>query len=283
MRRPVLNFRLQSLLALILIGIGLTPLLYFVTIEMGVAEAAADDPTEEYDLEGPFDRYIENVAFGVDEKLTFDINYGFINAGTAEMEVARVVDYENRPCYQLVTHAYSNSFFSSVYKVEDRVESIFDAVGLYSWRFEKKLREGKYRAERTYIFDQRNGRVFYKKDTIETPSFVQDALSALYFVRTQNLKIGKSLFLDSFADGKLYTLEVRILKKEKITVEAGTFDCVVVEPLMQAVGVFRHQGNLKVWLTDDHLRMPVLMKSKVLVGSISAELTDYQLGEIESF
>lgn len=279
----MISSRLQSLLVLVLIGIGLTPLLYFVTIEMGVAEAVADDPAEEFVLEGPFDRYIKNVAFGVNEKLSFDINYGFINAGTAEMEVARLVDYENRPCYQLVTHAKSNSFFSSVYKVEDRVESIIDAVGLYSWRFEKKLREGKYRAERIYTFDQRNGRVFYKNDTIETPSFVQDALSALYFIRTQDLKVGQSLFFESFADGKLYTMEVRILKKEKITVEAGTFDCLVVEPLMQAVGVFKHQGNLKVWLTDDRLRMPVLMKSKVLVGSISAELTDYRLGEIESF
>lgn len=275
--------RLQSLFVMFLVGIGLTPLLYFVSIEMGVAEAAADDPTDGLVAEEPFDRYIENMAFGVDEKLSFDINYGFINAGTAEMEVARLVDYENRPCYQLVTQANSNSFFSSVYKVEDRVESIIDAVGLYSWRFEKKLREGKYRAERTYTFDQRNGRVYYKNDTIETPTFVQDALSALYYIRTQDLKPGQSLFLDSFADGKLYKLEVRVLKKERITVKAGTFDCLVVEPLMKAVGVFKHQGNLKVWLTDDRLRMPVLMKSKVLVGSISAELTDYRLGEIENF
>ena len=55
------------------------------------------------------------------------------------------------------------------------------------------------------------------------------------------------------------------------------------ERIMMASGVFRHEGRLKVWLTDDRLKMPVLMKSKVLVGSISAELTDYQLGEIVEF
>ena len=104
-----------------------------------------------------------------------------------------------------------------------------------------------------------------------------------YYVRTQNLQIGESLYFDSFADGKLYTLEVKIIKKETVSVKAGTFDCIVVEPLMQAVGVFKHQGNLTVWLTDDRLKMPVLMKSKVLVGSITAELTEYELGEIESF
>ncbi|MEA3296372.1 MAG: DUF3108 domain-containing protein, partial [candidate division Zixibacteria bacterium] len=83
--------------------------------------------------------------------------------------------------------------------------------------------------------------------------------------------------------GKKYPLEVKVLKKETISVDAGTFSCIVVEPLMRSVGVFKHQGRLKVWLTDDRLKMPVVMKSKILVGSISAELTDYCLGEIEVF
>jgi hypothetical protein len=57
----------------------------------------------------------------------------------------------------------------------------------------------------------------------------------------------------------------------------------VVEPLLQTVGVFKHQGKLKVWLTNDRLKIPVLMKSKIMVGSIEAELTDYRLGDIEVF
>ena len=199
------------------------------------------------------------------------------------MEVTRLIEYENRPCYQIVTRANSNSFFSSFYKVDDRVESIIDALGIFSWRFEKKLREGNYQAHRVYTFDQRNNIAYYKDDTITVPAFVQDALSVLYYVRTQDLEVGKSVFVDNFTDGKLYPLEVKVLEKETITVEAGSFDCIVVEPLMQSVGVFKHEGKLKVWLTDDRLKMPVLMKSKVLVGSVSAELTDYQLGDIESF
>jgi hypothetical protein len=125
--------------------------------------------------------------------------------------------------------------------------------------------------------------VYYQKDTIEIPPYTQDPLSVLYYVRTQNLEVGKSLFIDNFTDGKLYPLEVRVLEKERITVKAGTFDCIVVEPLLQAAGVFKHEGKLKVWLTDDRLKMPVLMKSKVLVGSISAELTSYELGDIDAF
>ncbi len=260
--------------------VGMLPIFFFVSIEMGIVEASVDSSQMS---KTEFDPYIENVAFGVSEKFTFDINYGFINAGTANMEVVRLIDYNKRPCYQIVTTANSNSFFSTFYKVEDRVESIIDALGIFSWRFEKRLKEGNYRSDRMYEFDQKNNKVFYNEDTLVVPSRVQDAISVLYYIRTQDLKVGETIRVDNFTDGKLYPLEINILKKETITVKAGTFDCIVVEPLQKGVGIFKNEGKLKVWLTDDRLKMPVQMKSKVIVGSITAELTDFQLGEIESF
>jgi hypothetical protein len=252
-------------------------------VELGIAQAASSNPPENVIKSDPLDREVDNIAFGLHEKLSFDINYGFINAGTASMEVARLIEYQNRPCYQIVTRARSNSFFSTFYEVDDRVESIIDAIGVFSWRFEKDLKEGNYRANRVSEIDQRHMLAFYKDDTLQVPMFSQDALSVLYYVRTQKLEVGKSLFVDNFTEGKLYPLEVKVLKRETITVDAGTFDCLVVEPLLKSVGVFKHEGQLRVWLTDDRIKMPVLMKSKILVGSISAELTDYELGEIDIF
>jgi hypothetical protein len=274
---------LHKFAMILIVLVGVFPLLYFAVVEIGIAQATTSPADSELVAGIGFDRYVENVAFGVNEKLTFDINYGFITAGSATMEVARLVEYENRPCYQVVTRARSNSFFSTFYKVDDRVESIIDAVGLFTWRFEKNLREGNYRSQRQSSFDQRNNLATYKGDTAVVEPCVQDALSVLYYVRTQPLEVDKSFFIETFVDGEKNRLEVKVLKKETITVEAGTFDCLVVEPLTQSVGVFKHEGRLKVWLTDDRLRLPVLMKSKVAVGSISAELTQYTLGEIDEF
>jgi hypothetical protein len=268
---------------LLVVGVGLIPVFYFSVVELGIAEASADTGFASFDSAGPADRYVENQAFGVGEKLTFEVKYGFISAGTASMEVTRLVEYENRPCYQIITRARSNSFFSSFYKVEDRVESIVDATGIFSWRFEKNLREGSYRSDRQYSFDQVNHSVVYKGDTIEVEPFVQDALSTLYYVRTQPLEVGKSVFFNNFIDGRKYDLEAKVLKRETVTIDAGTFDCLVVEPITQSVGLFKHEGRLRVWLTDDRLRMPVLMKSKVVVGSIAVELTDYELGSLDEF
>lgn len=275
---------LKNFTLILIIACGITPLAYFVRVQYGMAQDISQTDTVR-EPSGPdaISRYVENIAFGIGEKLYFDINYGFVNAGSATMEVADLIEYNERPAYQIVTTATSNNFFSTFYPVQDRVESIIDAVGLFSWHFEKKLREGSYRQHRQYGFDQINHKVVYKGDTIEIEDYCQDALSILYYIRSQPLTVGQSLYVDNFTDGKNYPLEVKVLRRETIKVEAGEFKCLVVEPLLRAAGIFKHEGKLTVWLTDDRVRLPVQMKSKVVVGSITAELTGYELGRLEEF
>ncbi len=271
---------MKKSLIIIIALVTLVGAVYFSDLIYGLASAQGDvSATSEIGA----DRYVENFAFGPGEKLQYDIGYGFINAGYATMEVVDLIEYNDKPCFLIVSTANSNNFFSSFYPVEDKVESIVDANGIFSWRFEKRLREGNYRADKAYSFDQINHTVFYENDTFEITPYVQDALSILYYARTQELPVGESIYIDNFTDGKHYPLEVKVLQKETVKVKAGKFDCIVVEPLLLSSGIFKHEGRLKVWLTDDHLKLPVLMKSKVLVGSISAELTDYTLGEILDF
>lgn len=230
-------------------------------------------------------RVVTNRAFGVGERLEFSVGYGMIKAGTAVMEISDIVKLGVKKCYHIVSTAKSNKFFSVFFKVDDRVESFMDVHELYSHRYDKHLREGKFKADISMTLDQENHLAIYNnsQDTFSVPAYVQDVLSAFYFVRTQDLKVGKSLFVDNHTDKKNYPLEVKVLRKERVKVPAGTFDCVVVEPILKASGIFQQKGNLTVWLTDDEIKMPVLMKSKVVIGSISTELTGYKLGEVGKF
>lgn len=228
----------------------------------------------------PTERVVPNLSFGVGERLKFKVRWGPIKAGNATMEIPEIIEYNGRKCFRIVSTAESSKFFSAFFKVRDRVESITDVEGLYSLHFEKHIKEGKFQADKSVDFDQKNHLALIDKDTIPVPPFVQDVLSALYYIRTQPLEIGKSIFVDNHTDKKNYPLEVKVLKKERVEVDAGTFDCVVVQPILQAAGVFEQKGTLTVWLTDDQKKMPVLMKSKVMIGSITTELTDYRLGRV---
>jgi hypothetical protein len=53
---------------------------------------------------------------------------------------------------------------------------------------------------------------------------------------------------------------------------------VAVEPILKAGGIFKNSGRLVIWVTDDERRMPVLMKSKVAIGSISVVLVEARAG-----
>jgi hypothetical protein len=146
-------------------------------------------------------------------------------------------------------------------------------------RYTKTLKEGNYEAFESVDFDQVQHKARYMDgEEIEIPPRVQDVLSSLYYIRTIDLEVGKSVFIENHADEKNYALEVRVLRIEKVKVPAGTYECFVLEPILRASGIFQHKGRLTVWISTDPTRIPVMMKSKILVGSINAILTDAETG-----
>ena len=218
--------------------------------------------------------------FGVGERLTFDVKYGFIGAGTAVLAIPEVVSERGRACYRIVSLAESNAFVSVFFPVRDVVESLLDTRELVSVRFEKRLREGEFRSHDLTILDHDRHVAIYPRDSddrlVPLSLYAQDILSSLYYVRMAELRVGESVYIENHADKKNYPLEIRVLRKERVEVPAGEFDCIVVEPLMRTSGLFRHKGNLTVWLTDDERHVPVLMKSRVAIGSISAVLSEME-------
>lgn len=247
-----------------------------ITLESGDVEAMPADSLM---------RFVTNDSFGPGEYLRFSVGYGFVTAGEATLEVRDTMTYDDHLCYQIYSETKSNSFFDSFYRVRDTVVSQIDVDGIFSHYFHKSLHEGSYHSEREIIFQHELGRAVTRKgtdeiDTVAIGSFAQDVLSAMYYVRTQPLEVGDVLTVNSVEGNEAQQLNVRVLKKETVEVPAGVFDCIVVEPLLADAGIFKQEGEVKVWLTDDRLRMPVLMKSKVLVGSIHAELEEFRLGNL---
>lgn len=217
--------------------------------------------------------------FRVGEKLRFTVQYGPIHAGNAYLEIPDTQDVDGHSALILQARAESNGFFSTFYKVRNRIQSCWDKEGGFSRRYSENRREGGYRANEQIEFDYDKLEARYRDGrTFPIPPHVQDALSSFYYVRTQSLPLGGSIVFDYHASRKSVPLEVKILGREKIDTPAGRFDCVAIEPLLKAGGIFKNKGRLVIWITDDERRMPVLMRSKVTVGSISVVLQEYQVG-----
>jgi hypothetical protein len=217
------------------------------------------------------------LPFGPGETLEFSIDYGILSAGHAVMEVAGTRRIAGHECLDIRTEAKSNAFFSKFYKVWDRAQSFVDASTLLPWRFEKHQREGGYRKDVLVKFDHAGSFARYENgDEISMSPRAQDELSAFYYMRTLPIEAGHDVFIDSHTDRHNYPLKVIVHGRETVDVPAGKFDCWVIEPVMREGGIFSAKGTLTIWVTADERRIPVKMRTKIVVGAVTASLTEFK-------
>ena len=218
------------------------------------------------------------VPWKIGEYFQFSIDWSGLNGGNALMQVQNMQTVDGHRTWRIITKAESNSFVSKFYRVRDRAESFIDAESLYTRRFEKHIREGSYKKDLSVRFDQANGKAIYQDGkSYGVPSQVHDVLSAFYFVRTRPLPDGATIVIPTHDNEKTYDMVVNVLRRERVEVPAGKFDCVLVEPVLKSEGIFKSKGQMYVWLSDDERRIPVQVKSKVPIGSISVSLTEMRL------
>ena len=216
-------------------------------------------------------------ALTVPEKLVYDMTWTGIKAGTATQEIIDEGD-----SIRIVSIARSADWISVFFPVEDRVESLLAKVpppqlGLPR-DFRMKVREGKHRRDKEIIFDHDKGKARYidhlngEKVELEIGKNTYDPYSSFYYVRTLPLEVGKSVFVSLLDNKQLWNVEIQVLKKEKLDTILGKINTILIKPLMKSEGIFQKKGEIYIWLTDDARRIPVKMKTKVTIGSVTATL-----------
>jgi hypothetical protein len=183
----------------------------------------------------------------------------------------------------IVSTARSAAWLKLFFPVDDRIESVLvpnaeiSSIGVPRL-YRERIREGWTRFQKEAVFDRNtmevNTKDFIKK-TETTQKFTPktyDTLSSFFYFRTVPLKVGASYFIEIFDCKKLWNTEVQVLRREEIETPVGRFKTVMIKPIMKFEGIFARTGDMYIWLTDDERRIPVLMKSKVKVGSITVTL-----------
>lgn len=216
------------------------------------------------------------------ERLVFELSWFEVKAGTSVIEVSEG-ESKGRKTYNISVVTTSNGYLDVIYRVRDRIESSIYADNLSSYRYKVHQEEGSFRRDKEIIFDYGKGTVTYTKDKKTTiygiSTLVNDSLSSIYYLRSKELTVGKPVIIDIFDSKKLWQVEVQVLGKEKVETPVGVFDTVLVKPILKFEGIFQRKGDVYIWLTDDNRKMPVRMRSKIKIGSISADLIEYKYGK----
>ncbi|MFP4012803.1 MAG: DUF3108 domain-containing protein [Chitinispirillaceae bacterium] len=216
-------------------------------------------------------------SFSKGEKLVYEIVWGPFKAGYV---ILNAQPHPQTGTIRLGAKAVSNNFVSAFYKMRDYIISWVDAEGLYPHFFEQHLREGKYKMDGFILYDNVGEKVFVqekKSRVFRAPKFTHDYISVLYYVRSMELKKGDQFSINMFIHSKIHPIRFNIRGKEDVEVTAGKFRCIKLEPKLAGKGrAFTKKDKMQVWLTDDKHKIPVMIKSKIKVGSITAKLIHYE-------
>jgi hypothetical protein len=218
-------------------------------------------------------------AFTIPERLEFELSYTGIKAGYAVQEVR-----QDGADIHIVSTARSADWLRFFFPVDDRIESYLTAgippQQIGSPRlYQERKHEGKTITNREARFDRQKLEVttidHRNKSEIQQAitKRTYDTLSCFYYIRSIPLQVGTSYFIDIYDCKRLWNTEVKVLRREEIVTPLGRFKTIVIHPLLKSEGIFARTGDMFIWLTDDDRRIPVQMKSKVIVGSITATLT----------
>ena len=220
------------------------------------------------------------------EILTYDVSWSnIVTAGTAIMEIKEGTLPDGKQVLRFIVTTRSVGLVDKFYRVNDRLESVFDPGIMQSLKLSLNASHGKKKRRRELVFDHTNNTVISTlnddpPETLVIPDQVQDALSSLYYLRTRSdLIVGTTITIPVHDSGKNWSVEVQILGREKVTTPAGEFATIKIRTFPKYEGVFMNKGEIFVWLTDDNRRVPVIMKSTITIGSIVSTLTDMHLGD----
>jgi hypothetical protein len=208
------------------------------------------------------------------EALEYSVKVEGIPSGTGLLQVLAPDSIRGRAVWRLHLSVKGGIPF---YHVDFSDDSWMDVESLNSLHFEQhQVQAGKATARSYDIFPDRQ--MYHQLGKDEKPSVANplDEASLFYFVRTLPLEPGKTLRFDNYYDPESNPVIVRVLRKDTITVPAGRFATIVLEPSIKTNGLFSEGGHAEMWLSDDNRRLLVQMKTHFAFISLGLYLRKIQ-------
>lgn len=205
-----------------------------------------------------------DVPFEVGEDLIYEVKFGRRTVGEGFLRIPRVQEIRGKPAYHAQMGLDGRWW---PFSVSYRFDSWMDVTDLASFRFiqDQTGVDERYRAYEIYPSERRWSRIASPQEGETISDVPLDQVSFLYYIRTLPLEVGEEYVLNQYFKEDGNPVVIRVLRKDRKEVPAGTFDTIVIEPIIQTSGLFGDGGQAEIHLTDDEDRHMVYMLSRVKI------------------
>ncbi|HEY0766075.1 MAG TPA: DUF3108 domain-containing protein [Pyrinomonadaceae bacterium] len=182
----------------------------------------------------------------------------------------------------------SKGFFARLFnlKFRERVESVVEPVSFTVQKTTILDEQGKRVRTTESTFDRTKGLMTWTSRDPNNPDAeprhavadfngqLQDVLSAIYFIRTQPLEVGKSFDIFIGDGGRVYTIPVKVVEKKRMKTILGRVDVFLVNPELFGPNrlIDDEKGEFSMWITADQHHVPVGGRVKTDYGTFDIKL-----------
>jgi hypothetical protein len=191
--------------------------------------------------------------------------------------------------YNVRVEAKTSAILDLFWKMRDTITSTIEAKPLAPTRFTFSQRENLKVIDTEAKFDRtakkwsvhRDERTEVKKYEFDQPPNTIDPITAVYLARSQDFKVGDHLYFNIFGGKYRYLLDLEVERREIIQIAAGRIDAFKIVPRIKNLmkdGYAERMNEASVWMSADERRIPVMLNSKIFVGSIYIERIEDKVG-----
>ena len=231
---------------------------------------------------------INNVAFTSGEEINYIVSYNWgwiwIDAGAVVFKTKQA-KVNNKDVFHIIGAGKTFSYWDWFFKMRDLYQTWVDTIDLKPVKYNRDIVDGGYYIKVDYDFNREKNLVYsasertrkpFKRDTIEITSCTYDVLSIIYYARNIDYdayKVNDTIPVNVIMDNEVFNIFFRYKGKEKKKVkDFGTFDCIRFGVFLVEGDLFEEGEDMDVWVTDDKNKIPVLIESPILVGSVKARI-----------
>jgi hypothetical protein len=229
----------------------------------------------------PLPQVATNIFSPAGETMHFSISWsGGVKIGDLHL-VVRPYQSE-KDTYTVHARVTDYGLFHLFCPVDDTFTTLMRGNNFLPFRYDVLQKEG-YSSDtrRRTLYDQETYLVRYTKNDEPERDFqvngpVHNEFSSFFFSRMLDFQQEREIVVPTFADEKRNLVKVLVKEAEELSTIFGKQTTIPVMPIMKFKGLYDKAGDTVIWFTDDDCRIPVKINSKILIGSLTAELVSYQ-------
>ena len=226
-------------------------------------------------------------AFGPGEQARYRVQYLGVTAGSAQVTVGAPMKQWGKQVWPIVSMAKSESV-AGVWPVKDKYVSYWDfsAQRVLGADMHQDQNHKRRRVRVKMSEDGRSAQVVKQKEgeepresTHELPEGTLDVTGATFALRNHALEVGREYVYPVFTGSKSFLMKVKVEARETIHTQLGKQDVFRLRVYTEFSGKLESKRDMVAWFTADERRLPVRIEAEFALGSLVAELTEYQQGK----